>query len=751
MPRLSRLLCCPLVAGAIAAVATAGYLLGGFRLVDNAIQDLRMRTLDLAASGGLVVVEIDADSLHRLGQWPWPRGHHAMVLDRLIDAGAARVGFDVSFSSASDTAQDRRLADSARAAGERLLLPVFRQQVRRGDGTLDYITDRPLQSLFRDVPLASINVRPDYDGIARRMNATDRIDGVAVPGMAAALLGRTAPADAPAESFLIDFGIDPRTLPRLSYADVLIGNFDRSLIAGRAVLVGATAVELGDVLAVPRWGNLPGPLVIATAYESLRQQRAIHPLEDAWFVFLLCLAAAAAPAIGRSQSLQATLIPAALQLAGLFAIGEAAYAMAALKLDLAPVALCLAVAHGIQIARVLRAQSQRIAQQNREAERRQALLRSVVDTTIDAVAITDRRGAVLIANPACETIFGRSADSLVGMSATALIDPYDRIAPLLRAMMHDGGTVPGLQYPVDVVGVHADGSALELELALAGIGAEDGAADPLLETQYYIFVFRDVSEQRRLEAMRRLALEAQVEAERSKSDFLATASHELRTPLNHIIGFTSLLGEGVGGAVTDQQRDYLGNISTAAESLLQIVSDILSYAESGGRAFGEGWEDAPVPGLIDEACRKVSTLAAARRVALGVSRGDDDTVVAVDREAVVTALMHVIRNAVQFTPEGGQVAVAAARTADMVQILVVDHGPGLSRDEIARILRPFGQVEGALSRKHGGMGIGLNVVRTCMDHHGGKLALESEPGRGTTVTLELPLARPAAAGARSAA
>ncbi|MGF1625735.1 MAG: CHASE2 domain-containing protein [Alphaproteobacteria bacterium] len=725
------------LAGLIAVAMTLLYAVGGFRLADDAIHDLRMRGMDLQASNGLVVVEIDALSLRRLGQWPWPRGHHARVLDQLIEAGADRVAVDISFSSPSDPTQDARLAAAAARAGERLILPVFQQWHHGPDGAPILVVDRPLPQLFGDTALASINVLPDPDGIVRRLPVAGAVDGVVLPFMATALAGSAAAG--PDEPYFVDFGLDPGTLPRLSFADVLIGNFDPAAIAGRAVLVGATALELGDVLAVPRWGNLPGSLVIATGYESLVQARAIRPLETSWFVLALCFAAAMAPACQRGATMAPGLVSTAIQLTALAAFAQLLYAGWALKLDLAPVCAGLLLAQGIEIGRHLRAQARRILLQNREAERRQALLRSVVATSIDAVVITDSKGRILLANPACRTVFGHVPEALAGRAATTLVDPQDPIAEPLRAMCRSGQAIPALAYPVDVAGIDCAGRRLALELALSEVAGGGGALDPALADRHFIFVFRDVSGQRALEASRREALHAQVEAERAKTAFLATASHELRTPLNHIRGFASLLAAGVGGALSDRQRSYVGDIDSAAGHLAETIIDILNYAELAGSDAPASAEDVvAAAALVGGAVETLAGLAQARQVRVRIGGDGLEARLRVDAAAMARAVMHVLRNAIQFCPAGGVVVVEVRRRPGGVAIAIADHGPGMEQAAIARLLAPFGKAEEAFARSHGGLGIGLSLARACMERHGGPVDIESLPGMGTTVTLDLP-------------
>ena len=748
-----------LLACVIAGAVTVLHAVGGLKLADNAIRDFYMRTVDMPASGDIVVVEIDAVSLQRLGQWPWPRGHHARVVGNLLDAGASRVALDISFSSPSDAAQDSRLATAAANAGDRLVLPIFQQLETNPDGRTLMLVDRPLPQLFPDTPLASINVRPDGDGITRQFAVTDRIDNIVVPFMATAMLPAEFELDPTVRAqgtYDIDFGVDPRTIPRLSYADVLLGRFDAADVAGRSVLIGATAIELGDVLAVPRWANMAGPLVIATGFETMRLDRIAPPLDALWFVFALCLASALAPACNGSTRVVGILVPVTVQLAGLAGIGALLYAEWALRLDVAPMVLALIVAQGVQIGRVVSIQARRIAAQNREAERRQALLRSVVATSIDAVVITDRFGVIRLVNPACESVFGYASRDLVGGEANLLISPNDRLAGDLGEMLR-GGDVSHLRFPLDVEGRHADGSALALELALATVagpelGATVGHQDDEDE-QFYIYVFHDVSAQRQLEASRRQALEAQIEAERAKADFLATASHELRTPLNHIQGFSSLLTAGVGGTLSDKQSEYVSDIAAASHHLLELVTDILSYAEQAEEDPVGTMQVVAVADLLAAARSQVDELAEERQVHVAVSGNGKGAAVNVERSNFERGLMHVLRNAIQFSPVAGRVTVTAqqAPARNEVKIAIADNGPGMAPEQIDHVLGAFGQVESAHSRSHGGLGIGLSIARVSAERHGGRLAIESVQKQGTIVTFVLPVRELAANAVQTAA
>jgi signal transduction histidine kinase len=311
-------------------------------------------------------------------------------------------------------------------------------------------------------------------------------------------------------------------------------------------------------------------------------------------------------------------------------------------------------------------------------------------------------------------------------------------------MCRHGGAMPALTYPVDVTGLDRLGRRLALELALAEVAGGEDDGESVLTGRHFIFVFRDVSEQRGLEVSRREALQAQVDAERAKANFLATASHELRTPLNHIRGFTALLEAGIGGTLSDRQRDYVGDIGTDAGHLSEIVTDILSYAELAAGEELVAAAEVAAGDLVAQAVRELAGLAKARRVRIRIGGNGLDCPLRVDTAAMGRAMMHVLRNALQFCPVDGAVAVDVRRRPDAVTIAIADHGPGMETAALDRMLDAFGKGEDALVRSHGGLGIGLSLARACLQRHGGRLAIDSRLGKGTTVTFVLPVSEAAA-------
>lgn len=242
------------------AMGLAGY----GNTLDQTLRQVAWTLHRSAASGSIHLVEIDAQSLAAIDRWPWPRRNYAVVVDRLRQAGAASVSFDVDFSSPSNPADDQALAEAIARANGAVALPTFVQQA--GSGSAGWIESRPIPILRQDAVEAAVSVLPDRDGTVRRMPLGVSVSATPRPSLSALVAGASGTMD---QDFPVDFAIDPDTIPRHSFIDVRDGRFDPGTLRGKHVIVGATAVELGDRYAVPLHGVIPGVLIQALASETL--------------------------------------------------------------------------------------------------------------------------------------------------------------------------------------------------------------------------------------------------------------------------------------------------------------------------------------------------------------------------------------------------------------------------------------------------------------------------------------------------
>ncbi len=244
----------------VVGIAAAGTL----RFADDVLQTAKFSLVDSPASGQIHLVEMDAASVAAIKEWPWSREHYAKVVQQLDAAGVRSIGFDVDFSSRSNLGGDAAFAQALAEADAPVILPTFAQSASFQSGRkLDAL---PIEPLREHAKLGSVSVAPDKDGFIRRMPLGTITDGIPRPSLAAFFAQESGAAHA---SFPINYSIDAATIPRHSFIAIERGEFDATALRGKDVLIGATAIEMGDRYPVPRYGVIPGVVVQALGAETL--------------------------------------------------------------------------------------------------------------------------------------------------------------------------------------------------------------------------------------------------------------------------------------------------------------------------------------------------------------------------------------------------------------------------------------------------------------------------------------------------
>jgi PAS domain S-box-containing protein len=347
-----------------------------------------------------------------------------------------------------------------------------------------------------------------------------------------------------------------------------------------------------------------------------------------------------------------------------------------------------------------------VAQQTTEA---------VIDSLFDPVIVADGDGVVVRLNPAAERLFGARAGALGKPVDAVTRDP--RIA----------------QSVADVLQSHVPAASEDAAATLPW--AIDGArrAFRIRSTPMKDADDRLAGVVTLLEDVTHLS-----EVSRVKSEFIAAASHELRTPLTSVQMGIHLLLEGAAGSLDERQRDILQVCREDTTRLDRLMRDLLDLSKIESGAVTPQLSPIRPATLLGEAVNPLRLQVEAKGIRLEVDAPPDLPHVSVDRGQIERVIGNLVTNAMRATPEGGVITVAAVRRGDELAVSVTDSGSGIPREYLPTIFEPFVQVPHAAA---GGAGLGLTISRRIVEGHGGRLSVQSEPGRGSTFTFTIPLVR----------
>jgi signal transduction histidine kinase len=228
-------------------------------------------------------------------------------------------------------------------------------------------------------------------------------------------------------------------------------------------------------------------------------------------------------------------------------------------------------------------------------------------------------------------------------------------------------------------------------------------------------------------------------ASRHKSEFLANMSHELRTPLNAILGFSEVLAERMFGDVNEKQAEYLQDILASGRHLLSLINDILDLSKVEAGRLELEVTRFHLPTAVDSAATLVRERANRHGITLDVIVDPELGDVLADERKLRQILLNLLSNAVKFTPEGGRVSVSAAPGDGVIEIAVSDTGIGIAPEDQAAVFEEFRQVGRDSARKQEGTGLGLALTKKFVELHGGRISVRSEPDKGSTFTVTIPV------------
>ncbi len=380
--------------------------------------------------------------------------------------------------------------------------------------------------------------------------------------------------------------------------------------------------------------------------------------------------------------------------------------------------------------------------------------RSLIESNIDALITTDPRGIITDVNKQTEALTGCTRDELIGAPFKNHFTDSDRAEAGINRVLNEG----------KVTNYELTARARDGQLTVVSYNATT-FHDRDRRLQGVVAAARDVTELKRFEeTLQRKNIELK-EASRMKSEFLANMSHELRTPLNSIIGFSEILKDGLIGELTAQQLGCIGNIFSSGNHLLSLINDILDLSKIEAGKMVLDLEPVHLSSLFANSLCVVAETAATRGIRLENRAVEDLGVFQADTRKVNQILYNLLSNAVKFTEQGGYVILgsrivpraavgqlsglrvgrtfplAESEFSEFLEISLTDGGIGISPEGLERLFKPFSQIDGGLSRKFEGTGLGLAMVKLLAELHGGTVAVESTVGEGSCFTAWLPLRR----------
>ena len=393
-------------------IAVSAWAAGLFETLDRAFFDLQTRWLQHEVVSDVVIVEIDARSLKELGHWPLARSSHARLIESLDRGGAKRIFLDIDFSARSTPIEDARLAAALATVRATIVLPAFWQPTSNGAPSLTL--SEPLTELRAHAQLGLVNLVPGTDGLVREIT-----DPAQLPAAERPVWTLFQPAaEHRVGALQLDFRIAPSSFQRISYVDVLRGLPEHRL-DGKSVFVGATALELGDIVAVPVHRALPGVVLQAIAYESARSGGFRALPVAAVILGLIPWCGLCVWLLSRRRWHSSPLAMVLLLVAGLGAT-VLFYATVSVAIPITPFIVAAVVVLTGSLLGSLNVEAWHSWRARLRSREQDSLLRQVVAHSSDAILTLDADGVVKSANRAAQAMLEANTHTLIGSSLMAL-------------------------------------------------------------------------------------------------------------------------------------------------------------------------------------------------------------------------------------------------------------------------------------------------------------------------------------------
>jgi len=716
---------------------------------DNVLYD-QLAGLDRpVADDAILIVAIDDAALAQVGKWPWSREIHAQVLRKLAAANPRSITVDILFSEASDPAADGALAEAISAAGMTFVPLHF---VIPGSNGRDFDTQLPIPEIAdAAAAIGHVNLELDEDGSVRRVALCARGENGAgetrVWPHLMELVYRGAGSNSPSRAYRRDDCAEPAMFPyaargsfvELSYGSLINGEIPADMVAGRDVIIGATATGLGDNYPVPYadGGQLSGSEIMANMLNALRQDNFIRPLGEPfqslmslapiWVLLLLFLFTSPRTALIASvATLAAILLGSAMLLAGQIWFAPSSALIGVLLIyplwgwrRLQAVSSFMDRKLGeLQrddatdiFARPQNGANDLVGRQSASLGRAISQIRDLRQFVSDVIAdlpdpmvVTNIDGRVTLAS---KKVRERLNNEIIGGDIAAIMAAVTAPAdwPKVQAFLNKPIEAVDSAELIRFASVDGRSFVMRQSVALDDAGVAIGR----------ISYFGDISQ---------LA-----EAEAQREEVLQLLSHDMRAPQSAIIA--SLEGE------LDQTAR--SRIEQNARRTMRLAQDFVDIARMQESAFAG--EDILLESVVHDVTDRLWPLAEERQVKIDVVEQAEEGFVLAEPDALSRGIENLLDNAIKFSPADSRITATLSRTeidgAAYLSVAITDQGTGIDEDLLPHLFKRFVTVD-TEQRRAKGSGLGLAYVETVVERHGGRIRAENRDSGGAKFTILLP-------------
>jgi PAS domain S-box-containing protein len=356
------------------------------------------------------------------------------------------------------------------------------------------------------------------------------------------------------------------------------------------------------------------------------------------------------------------------------------------------------------------------------------LYAAIVDSSDDAIVSKNLQGIVMSWNKGAERIFGYSAEEMIGQSILKVLPPDRKDEEMqILARLQRGERVDHYETKRQ----RKDGKLIDVSLTISPIR---NAQDVIVGASK---IARDITEQKAAQQKLAAAHEELKRADRVKAEFLATLSHELRTPLNAILGWVQILKDG---ATKEELAESIPILERNVRMQSQMIEDLLDLGRIEAGKVSLDIQRVDLPEVVGAAIETVRPAAIGKAIRLTSAFSSLNGIVLGDKDRLQQIVWNLLTNAIKFTPKNGRVHVVIKRVNSHVEVCVTDSGQGIAPEFLDQVFERFRQADATTTRRYGGLGLGLSLVKQFTELHGGSVRVESEgEGQGATFTICLPM------------